>query len=436
MLRVADSKDSFPEELNIFYTPPTQSAYEKIQWVDYRPIAPLKEDAAVEFTIPASGAQYLNLKQTLLNLKFKVVKENGTEVDLDDKVAPANLILHTLFSQVEVFLQQKLINPSNKNYSYKAMLETLLTYDTNAKSTQLQASGYYKDTAMFMDDPQPLTGGNTGLKERYNLVSMGKTCDLIGPLHHDFFQQDRLLINGVELQLKLWSNRNAFVLTTAAAEKYKIIITDCILKVCKVTLSPGLSLAQAEQLAVTPALYPYEETRIKNFNITQGSYNFRIEDIFQGAIPTRIVLAMVKAEAYNGSYKLNPYNFIHSNCSSIACFVDDESVPAQPLHLRFQDNNYISAYYSLFTGMCKDSLDCGNAITREDYDSGYSIFVLEILPVTFNRFGTMEQFPLIRRGNFKIDIQFQEALDENVTLIAMGKFPAIVQIDNTRNVII
>ena len=94
-----------PEELNLFATPDTQGSYEKIQWVDYRPISQLKDQAPVEFVIPASGSQYVRLKYTYLYLKAKLLTEDGKELDMKDKVGPINNILQSLWSQVDVLNQ-------------------------------------------------------------------------------------------------------------------------------------------------------------------------------------------------------------------------------------------------------------------------------------------------------------------------------------------
>ena len=319
MYQVNESKDTHPEELDLFATPPTQGAYEKVQWVDYRPVSQLKEYAPVEFVIPASGSQYLNLNQTYLSVKVKVVAPDGSALNIDDKVGSVNLTLHSLWNQVDVLVQQKLISSSTNNYAYKALMETLLSYDTNTKNSRLQTEGFYKDTAGLMDEANPVDGGNDGLAQRFILTLNSREADFIGPLHADFFQQNRLLLNGVEVQVKLWPARPAFTLMTADENKaYRIVVTEAILKVCQIQLNPSVSLAHAELLALTPAKYPFERTDIKTFNIPSGSYHFRAEDLYQGAVPSQLILGLVKSEAYNGSYQLNPYNFIHANCNFVA----------------------------------------------------------------------------------------------------------------------
>lgn len=55
----------------------------------------------------------------------------------EDIVGPVNLLLQSLFSQVDVSMQNKPINSSEAHYQYLSMLNTLLNFGTDAKSSQL-----------------------------------------------------------------------------------------------------------------------------------------------------------------------------------------------------------------------------------------------------------------------------------------------------------
>ena len=43
--------------------------------------------------------------------------------------------------------------------------------------------------------------------------------------------------------------------------------------------------------------------------------------MWQGEVPSRLVVGMVRSQAYNGDYNLNPYHFEHFNVSNIDFFV-------------------------------------------------------------------------------------------------------------------
>ena len=94
----------------------------------------------IEFNIPASGEDHVDFANTYLHLRARIVQTDGTATAVDAVVGPTNLLLHCLFSQVDVFLNDKLISSSLNTYAYLAYLETLLNYGKAANKSQLTAS--------------------------------------------------------------------------------------------------------------------------------------------------------------------------------------------------------------------------------------------------------------------------------------------------------
>ena len=64
----------------------------------------------------------------------------------------------------------------------------------------------------------------------------------------------------------------------------------------------------------------------------------------------RIVLGLVDKNAYNGSYRTNPFYFKHHNFTQVGVCVDGEQIPRKPLFLNFDaagGQNVIAGYQSL-----------------------------------------------------------------------------------------
>ena len=118
--------------------------------------------------MPGSGEEYLALNQSQLYLKAKITKTDGSILTEADHVGPVNLFLQSLFSQIDVSLNERLISPSTPTYPYRALLETLLSYGSDAKNSQLTTALFYKDTAGKIDNANPMAGDddnvNRGLK--------------------------------------------------------------------------------------------------------------------------------------------------------------------------------------------------------------------------------------------------------------------------------
>ena len=99
-----------------------------------------------------------------LSCKIRGV-DGGVLVD-DAPVAPVNLLMHSLFSHVDISLNDKLISSASDNYAYRAFLETLLNYGKAAKDSQLTSGLWYKDDAGAMDATD---NANAGFVKRKRL---------------------------------------------------------------------------------------------------------------------------------------------------------------------------------------------------------------------------------------------------------------------------
>ena len=217
--------------------------------------------------------------QTQLFVKAKITKGNGAALDAETKVGPVNLSLHSLFSQVDVSLNERLISPSTNTYPYRAMIETLLNYGGDAESSQLSMALFYKDTPGKMDIMDPLADdddANLGLKARFAFTKNSNTVDMMGPIHSNIFFRDRLILNGVTLRLKLKSAKNSFCLVSSVpGAAFKVVITEAILYVRNVKLASSVTLGHAAALKETTAKYPIRRVDCKFFPSPEGSVALR-----------------------------------------------------------------------------------------------------------------------------------------------------------------
>ena len=161
--------------LDLFTIPPTDTSILKGHWQDHEPEQ--KDSEPIEFTIPKS-VNYIDLSKTQLYFKIKIVKKDGSNLlsnKADDKlVAPINNILHSLIQQFSIKLNNIDVTEKTDSYAYKAYLESLLNYNSEAKSSFLTSALFYKDSAGVMDETDPVTGKNGGLKQRYSFSSTSK----------------------------------------------------------------------------------------------------------------------------------------------------------------------------------------------------------------------------------------------------------------------
>jgi len=154
-------------ELDLFSVPPTQTSMEHGSWIEYRPLTTVADGSPIEFDVGASGEDYIDFANTMLYVKGKITRADGTNLAVDSPIGPSNLFLHSLFSQVDVSLNGTLITASTNTYPYRAMMETLLSYGEDEKRTQLTSGFFYKDRAGRMDSVDLAdNAANDGLVKR------------------------------------------------------------------------------------------------------------------------------------------------------------------------------------------------------------------------------------------------------------------------------
>ena len=84
-------------ELDIFTVPPTQTSVEAGGWVEFNPISSIADGTPIEFVIGGSGQDYLDLANTQLYVRAKIIRADNTAIDNTNNVAPTNLWLVYFF---------------------------------------------------------------------------------------------------------------------------------------------------------------------------------------------------------------------------------------------------------------------------------------------------------------------------------------------------
>ena len=418
-------------ELDIFIVPPTQTSIESGSTVEYNPIASIADGTPIEFSITGGGQDYIDLSNTELYVKVKVLRADNTPITATDPVGPINLLLHSLFSEVDISLNDTVVTSSNNTYAYRAYLETLLSYGPSAKKSQLTSALYNKDVAGHMNDSNPHheDSKNVGFQSRSAFSTRG-TFDMVGIIHSDLFFQSKFLLNDINIKIRLVRNKDSFCLMGAADATFKIRIVDCKLHVRKVRLSPSVFVAHAKALEKGNAKYPIKRTICKTFTIPAGNLDASQESLFSGQLPTRIVIGCVQNRGFNGAYNLNSFNFEHFNLTQVKIYLDGQQHSIRPLETDFANHLYVTAYTSLFAGTGKLYKDEGNGLTREDFEGGYALYAFDLTPDLADG----GHFNLLKRGNVRLDLKFGAALESTINVIAYAEFESL-EVDRSRNII-
>ena len=96
---------------------------------------------------------------------------------------------NSLWEQIVLLINDTKVTESLNNYAYKAMLETLLSYDEVDEKSVLHLSCFKKDHGNIMADCPAATHPNNGLVARSHYFEGGKKLALITHPRIDLCQQ-------------------------------------------------------------------------------------------------------------------------------------------------------------------------------------------------------------------------------------------------------
>ena len=147
--------------------------------------------------------------------------------------------------------------------------------------------------------------------KRKEYVKNGELFDFCIPLHVDFLHTARAIPPGIQMKMKLTRSKDAFSILSGDGEQFSIKIESLTLFVYRMQASEKFLQQQDKIFSKQNALYPITRSRVKKFTIPSGLSSINTPNIVNGALPRQIVLGFVLADAVNGNYKLNPFNFQH-----------------------------------------------------------------------------------------------------------------------------
>jgi hypothetical protein len=424
------SKPVSSSEVDLFSIPGTKTDIEQSLFVCYQPVNTLSDHSPIEFHINQSGTDYLDLSRSYLYVKLRIVSPTGAVFADAKNVGFINLPLHSLWSQVDLSLNDVPVSASNNLYAYRAYLETILNQDSGAKLSHLTSEGFIKDTAGHFN-AVALTGPaavNDGYIKRAKLTEASKSLELCGKLHLDMFNQPRFLLSNIDVKLKLTRSKENFVLL--GTEDAKIAIDEISFFCRKVKLNDAVIAAHEQMLLSQKANYILNKTDLKYFVIPAGITSVNKENIIQGNLPKKMYLTFVNTNSFQGDKTLNPFDFNHFNISNISLFVEGNAIPQKPYNLNFADGQCVLPFYNLNETLDLVETRHSNGINTSQYAKGNTVFGFDLSNYQIDD----GAFELIKKGSLRIEIQFSQALASSIVCICYLQSDGILEVNSQREI--
>ena len=142
-----NSAESTTSQLDLFSVPPSQTSLEEESFTEYHLVSVLTSTGFIEFMISAENFNYIDLANSFLYVRASVTTAAGTDLAKNVDIAPKCNFLHTLWIQVDVYLNGLLVTQSNNNYPYRAYIKNLLSFGQEAKKSQFSALLWHRNTS-------------------------------------------------------------------------------------------------------------------------------------------------------------------------------------------------------------------------------------------------------------------------------------------------
>ncbi len=427
------------------------------------------------------------IHEAQLKIDVTLTKADGNAIEDGKMVGPCNLVLHSMFSECRIYLEDYILNESNENYGYKSFIGSLLSLDSNAKYSWLQAAGFFHDTAKAIDN----VNSNNGFDSRRDLFMRSATeysnlpVTFVGKLLHDLVSCQTGIIPGISVRIELTLQNQDFLIMTDSDDKYKLTIVNASLFCPVGQLRPNVFRTIQRHLKEKPIRMYYQKVQVTQKVIPANSQTFVTESLFSSSqLPSRVVFAFVPTSVYLGNQKKSPYNFKRkwewtvpapgvrsarrdSERSSLSSFIQipgtsipipgTSTAPPSPLRQDMLKTCYIEKVLLSLNGKPVDGFDArasanddtlmfmrlhnvlgftktrtGNNLTRTDFHHGYYFCAYDLTTSANSSMNFL--VPSVRLGNLRLNLEFSTTIEEEMTIIIYAEFPSMCTIDQYRRI--
>ena len=353
----------------------------------------------------------------------------------DDMIVPIDNVIHTMWKDVEIYLNHVKVSSSNNKYMYKAYIEALLNNSFATKKFQLKSQGYYGDEGN--KDINFHESLNEGMRERYHRYKNGRLVEMRGFISDDVMALASTIPNAVHILIRLIPNFDNVRLQTFCKERGKTVyarmnLRSIWLMACKREFTNNVISSHNEIMKeITPATYPLRRSEVTVYNAKQGDLRIRIENPYSVRVPARVIVGFTSARAYAGDFKLNPLRFQHYNIYHAGFYINNRPACKPPYVLDPKRGLIIDVYNELYSVLGKAGEDKDIGLTPQNYVQGHFLIPFEVSPTTAADF---EYLGLRKEGNCSMEFLFSEPLPEDVAVIIYSLYPYMLSIDAVRNV--
>lgn len=463
---------------DIFSLPKYETSYVRTDTTEIN-IPVLDQNGPYRAFIGGNPEQYINLKDTKLIAKLKLVGPNDEELPyVDHEVNVVPNIINSLFESIGVEINGCSISGlAQEGYAYKAYLDNLLNNSPNNVDSQLITRIMIKDSPKLepewkyinfpatcpFPNPKDKPGQNATAEEKKAFEEKEQTYfkyhkyllkqnegfwtrqkilsytdkhefNLITPVYMDFFEINNLFPPNISITLIFKRTpRDFYMMNKDEAHKNcKIKIISLSLQVSMVTLSENVRFEHEKKFNLSEkANYNFSRCMVSTNEYGVGLNDLSWDNCLTGELPKQIFFFFVKTSSYYGTPTSSPFDFKNLDIAQVSVKLNNYNFPPSPLEIEKFTSRKAGPAYSMFL----DNIGLGNTdnsclVDLDSWVYGSTIFAFDLSPDKCNGFHLHE----VKKGVLSLKIKVNTPLTDPHTLIVFSVYDKILSIDKFKNV--
>ena len=406
----------------------------------------------ISFQIDQS-TDFFNLGDSYFEMELQIKTTAENNIAQATRLFLANNLANTLIKQLMVCMNGTLVNPMTDNYHLTSFIETVLNNDADDAEKLLYPQGWFQGLDIPDDGEAGELSGDAATPTHADYAALNSDRKAMVDFRMDFlggnrvklrftpnleiFRMGRLLVP-VRLNFKLFlNNPNLWTICYHGADVLRLQEEDISMKFVlqQVKVQPSVHLEiEQKRKSGQKATYPTVRTAIRTYSHATDNQHFECDNPFQGKVPNRLVVGLLKQTAFNSAITDNPFGFGKFNLSSIKILLGGEEYPYEILTLLYNAATSDRVGYHRFlraTGCF--TRGHGNLLSPKNWGNGKkgNLFVFD---TTAN---SALDSPILNpklREDLRVVIDFGANPGSNPTVVLYGEFENILEIDGDRGV--
>jgi hypothetical protein len=329
---------------------------------------------------------------------------------------------HSIFSSVDVTVNDCKISPNNSDYPYAAYFQNLLNFSSDQKET-VGALCYW---GTKIDRKDVYMNTNTSISGILQLK-----CPL--------FMKMKNLVPFLNVQIEI--NRVArpefYFRWKTSTTGYSFKISQIVFKVRKVKVTDPWTEFY-EQMMQSGKLINYHFRDFRIFTRTYAGFGSNLieDNLFHGVRPQFLILGFVENDAFNGHKEKDPFKFEHlaHEITEVGLFVNGQPYPHPPIKMDFEKKETFEAYHFLMASLGAINSPDPPIITKKDFDAGLStLFAFNLSPDQNS--GPDPKALFNQPTNIRLHVKFAHgSATKAITLVCYFEIHSVMKVNKTRQV--